>query len=418
MRHQIAAFLERAIPRVFSAVVMLLLAGLTSPQVVGVYAMVTLMYTAAQAATDTAVRQVLIRAVTDPSGGAFLQRYKRTAPIVSAALIVALIVVLWQTGVVPSVEMALELLPIAGAPFFSALGIRAVGELQATARWKVLAQGQMWAAILSLAISVPVMLLTHSVLGPALQLLLVEAIFAFWCLRSTKGLEVPQYDSSAESPTLRSDMISMSAFSLVAWFQGQAERVLMASFVGPAALGAYSTASAVARAPGEALAASTANVVRTAVAQAETPAEVREAAERTLSKSMLLAGGAVAASIVAALVLRPLLGPNWHEALAIVPILSISAFPSMLSWSSAVLQVRVGQGWHTLWAPLVGIAFAIAIAFAASTSLVLASYLVVARDLAVVTVAFWLARSAAPWRTYGLCWIVVGVLGLITYLMV
>ena len=44
-----------------------------------------------------------------------------------SAFIVALIVVLWQTGVVPSVEMALELLPIAGAPFFSALGIRLAG---------------------------------------------------------------------------------------------------------------------------------------------------------------------------------------------------------------------------------------------------------------------------------------------------
>lgn len=410
--------MERAIPRVFSAVVMLLLAALTSPTVVGVYSIVTLMFTAAQSATDTAVRQVLIRAVTDPAGGPFLRRYTRVAPVISSLAIAGLIFALWLAGTVESVETAVELLPIALAPYFAAFGVRSVGELQAVGRWKTLAQGQMWAAVVSLVVSVPVMLLTHSVLGPALQLLLVEAVFALWCRREAAQVDVPMIDPGPQATSLRSDMTSMSAFSLIAWFQGQAERVLMASFVGPAALGTYSTASAVARAPGEALAASTSNVVRTAVARAETPSEVREAAEGTLSRSLLLAGAAVLVSIVAAIVLRPLLGPKWHEALAIVPILSISAFPSMLSWSSAVLQVRMGQGWHTLWAPLVGITFAVGIAVAAGHSLVLASYLVVARDLAVVTVGFLLVRDAAPWTSYARCWAIVLVLGVITYFIV
>lgn len=404
MRDQVAALVERALPRAFSAVVMLMFAALTDPSTVGIYGIVTLMYTAAQATTDTAVRQVLLRAVSEPAGEAFLRNYQRFAPILSSAAILGLLIAMKLTGVVPTWTMALELSPIAVAPWFAAWGIPAVGTLQALGRWRTLAQGQLLASFISLAVSVPLMLTTRSVVGPSLQLLLMEAVLAVWCVRAARGLQAPIAASPATTRTLRADMTSMSAFSFVAWAQGQAERALMVIFVGTSALGSYTTASAIARAPGDALAASTANVVRTAVAPARSPREVRDAAEKALMRAMVLAAAAVAVSVVAAYFLRAPLGPQWSEALAIVPILAISAFPSMLSWTSAVLQVRVGRAWQTLWAPLVGLLFAVGIAAAAAHSLPLASYLVVARDLAVVTVGFLLIRNAAPWRAYFMCW--------------
>lgn len=408
------------LPRAFSALLMLMLAGYTGTETVGIYAMVTLMYTAVMAATDSAVRQVIIRAVTEPEGRRFLRRYQLAAPIAGVLLIGGLIIVLRLTGTISTWRMAAELGPIALAPIASAAGISAVGRMQLNGQWNALARGQFIASALSVGVAIPLLMAQHSIFGPALQTLLAEGIMALFCLHMAGALpRRAQYDvpPTPGQKSIESDWTSMAAYSLLAWAQGQAERVLLGGLAGPGVLGTYSMASNVGRSAGDALAASTANVTRAAVATHGDPKEIQRVTEHTMRRTLLLALMAFGASVVLAAVLRPILGEEWQEALSIVPVLAISAVPSVLAWTGSVLQLRAGRGWTTLYAPLAGVALAIIIAIAASHSLLLAAYFVVLRDLVVVTVAFLLVRAYAPWRAYALCWGAVLVLSPLAYLL-
>lgn len=420
MRTQIPAFLERMLPRIFSALLMLMLAGYTGTETVGIYAMVTLMYTAVMAGTDSAVRQVILRAVTEPEGRRFLRAYRIAAPAVGMLLVGGLIVGMRLTGTIETWRMALELMPIALAPVASALGIAAVGRMQLNNQWNALARGQFLASMLSVAIAIPLLIHQRSIFGPSLQTLLAEGIMAAFCVRMA-GV-TPRRGSYEVAPTpdqksITSDWTSMAVYSILAWAQGQAERVLLGAFAGPAVLGTYSMASNVGRSAGDALAASTANVTRAAVASHGDPKEIQRITEHTMRRTIALALGAFGASVVLAAVLRPILGVEWREALSIVPVLAISAVPSVLAWTGSVLQLRAGRGWTTLYAPLAGVALAVLISIAASHSLLLAAYFVVLRDLVVVTVAFLMVREYAPWRAYALCWAVVLVLCPLAYFL-
>lgn len=412
MKDQLAAFIERALPRGFSAMLILLLAVLTNPTVVGTYAYVTLLYTAIQAGTELAARQVLLRVATERRSGAHFWRYYRAiVPPVACLLLLSLIVVLKLLGVVNAWWDALGLIPIAFAPAMTTAGLPAVGSLQVAGKWATIARAQMLGSLAGASIAIPLLVLTRSALGPASQVLVSEALVTLWCVRAARRLDQPRPRSGLGQRSIGADMMSMSAYTLASWLQGQAERVLLGILAGPAVLGTYSTASAIARAPGDALAASTANVVRAEIANLRDPEDVRHRAQHILIKAMLLAGGGFAASLLLSLVLRPIMGSAWSTALGLVPILAISAFPSVLAWSAAVMQLKAGKSWQTLCAPLVGTMMALLIAYAAGRSLILAGFLVVLRDLATVTVAFVFIRRAAPWRAYSLCCACVVVLG-------
>lgn len=425
MRGQLAAFIERALPRGFSALLTLLLAKLTNPHLVGVYGFIILMYTAVQAATDTAARQVLMRVVREqagrraqgPAGEHFMHVYRRIVPALSFVLVMGLAVVLRLHGTIDSWMLVAEVLPQALAPTATAIGLHAVGILQAAGRWGVMAKAQFWASLASVAAVLPVMFVTRDLLAPALQTLLAESMVAWLCVRAARGVQIETHRDEGHR-SIGSELVSMSTFSLMAWSQGQAERVLMGAMAGPSQLGIYGTASSVARAPGDALAASTANIVRTELALVTEARDIQAVANRVLTKALLLAAGGWAAAIMVAVALRPVMGPEWYPALDIVPVLAISAFPAVLTWPASAILLRAGRGWHTLWSPVAGIAMAIVIAWMSTRSLLAASYLVVARDLVTVVVAFVFIPRAAPWRAFALCCAVVTVLGIGTYVII
>lgn len=402
MRTFVPAFLERAIPRLFSACLMLLVARMTSPYEVGIYAYAVIAYTAVMAATDSGGRQVVIRALTEPDGAPFLRRYEVLVPILGIVVVGGALVWLRVSGVAGHWGVVWDLTPFVVAPLFTALCLRHVGLLMATAQWRALARGQLVASIVSVAVATPVLFWTHSLLGPALQTLVAEMAFYLFCRWRARGVDTTALTPAPPDVSIGRDMIGMSAYGLVAWAQGQAERVFVGVLAGTDTLGRYNTGAALGRAPGDALGASTANVARTAVASASSPADVRKLMERTLNKSLVLALLAPATTVVAAILLRRFLGPSWGPALDIVPILSLTAFPSVLAWSATVLQMKAGKAVHALWAPVVGIAMAAIIAWAATYSLELAAYCVVIREVVVVAVAFAIARAWAPWRSFAI----------------
>ena len=174
----------------------------------------------------------------------------------------------------------------------------------------------------------------------------------------------------------------------------------MTVFAGTAVLGTYTAGSAVGRAPGDALAASTANMVRVGVADKETPDEIRDASDHYLFRALILAVAGVVVSQVAAIVLTPVLGEEWRPAMAMVPFIAMVSFPGVLSWAASVLLVRTGAAWKTFVGPVIGIVFGAVIAWVASFNLQLAATVLVLREFAVVLTAYLLVGRAAPWRSF------------------
>ena len=180
----------------------------------------------------------------------------------------------------------------------------------------------------------------------------------------------------------------------------------MGTIGGPILLGTYSIASSLARSIGDSLSASNANFLRADLVDnnAHVLGTIRSRAEAILRRGLILASASAAVSVaLATFVAKPLMDAAWDPALQIVPVLSLAVLPGSLASSGAVLQAITGSAWRSLWSPVVGIAFAPVVAIVATKDLEMAAWLVLLRELAVVTTSFWLVRTIAPWRSLRLC---------------
>jgi O-antigen/teichoic acid export membrane protein len=405
------SLLERLLPRLASALLLLILAALTNPSVVGVYSWALLGYTAYQALTDAAIRQVMVRAVHSYNGLAFLVTYRAWASIGGFLGVGSVVVLLFMHT---NDAATLILLPIAFAPACTAAGMLSVARLQVAGKWAVLARGQLVAATISLSVSLPCLLVTQNLLAGGLQVLLTEGIFAIWCVRNASNLDRVPALAGGASP--KSEFFGMSAYSGLAWTQGQGDRFLLGVFAGTTQLGNYAFATAIARSLGDAMASATANVLRaeTSTIDVLQPDRFRAVASRVLVRGLVIVTVVIIATDIATeFVLRPILGDEWAVPLGIVPILAIATLPSVLAWSSSVFHVSAGRTRRALWTPLVGIMFALPIAFVASNNLEHAAWIVVVRDVTVVTVSFLSAGRRAPWTVYLLCMALVVILSTI-----
>lgn len=400
---QIKSLLERAIPRLSSALVVLLLAAFTTPHYVGIYNLVTLLYTAIQVTIDSGARFVVIRALKEPGGMRIMNRYRTIMPFVAFMILAGLMLFLRWRGTLENWGEFFQVLPVALAPGFGAAGLLYVGVLQATNQWGTLARLQLWAALAGLSVGGTTLILTQSLLGPALQLAVTEGVFALLCWWRARNNTKPIVQSAPGQRSILSDMTTMSGYALMSWFQGQAERLFMSIFAGTAVLGTYTAGNAVGRAPSDALAASTANVLRVGIADKDDGAGIKQESERLLTRALLLAFACVVLSVAATFVLGPLLGPDWATAMSMVPFIAMVAFPSVLSWSASVLLVRTGEAWKTFVAPVTGVSFGVLIAWAATVDLHVAATMLVLREIAVVLVSFVLIGWVAPWRSFSIC---------------
>ena len=387
-----------------------MLAFYTDPAAVGIYSAVLLAYTAVQAVSDSAIRQLLPLAVQSAPG--FLRSYRLLVSVFAPA---ALITILIAVAVIGKAPVALLLAPIAVAPVATAWGVRAVGYLQLQGEWRTLASGQLVGAIAAASISMPLLVLTHSLGAAAVQVLAPAPVNSVWCRRRAHKVSLVSVTPLDEAG-IRSMFVPMVMYSGLAWGQGQLDRVLLGVAAGAAALGSFSMASALARSIGDPLAASTANILRSSLASLQDargrPSEVRRIATRVAHRALGLATVSALAAAVAGEIARHFLNSDWDSALRMVPILALSVFPAALNWSGSVLQVVVGDPRRALLAPISGLLFAPVIAFAAaSAGLSAAAWLVVLRECLVLTTAFVLVRSYAPWRAYVTCLATTALLG-------
>jgi uncharacterized membrane protein len=402
-RSQLLSFVERATPRALSAVVLLLLAFVASPAVVGVYSAGILVYTAYQAVSDGAMRQVIVVVLqAGPSGVGFMRKYQMRSALMGFG-VMALFIALFASYMHVAIVAILGLWPLAFAPGLRALGIEAVGRLQLAGRWKDLARGQLLASAASVVAATPLVLLLNPVFGAAAQTALAEGLFAMWCRR----VVLEDASDAGFMPLVKPlahQFTSMSVYSGLAWTQGQADRVLVGIFGGIARLGEFTTATALGRALGDAIAASTANVLRASYRDIDLDdpgaREAKANTERILRTSVLLGLAATLAGCLGAWVLHFVLPHRWQDTLDAVPVASLVCVLAPLSWSGAVLQVRRGARWTALLSPISGIALSPLIAIGAAHDIRTGAWLLVVREVVIVAVAFVVLGRAAPWRSF------------------
>lgn len=404
MRALIWAFVERIVPRAASALVSLLLAIFLTPTAVGLYSWAIVVLMLVQNCTDVAARQTVMLHEGTASCDWFLARYRWVAGISGVVVMLGTVAVLVVAH--PEARLAAAgLLPIIIVPAMSAYELTAVVSLQLSGRWHVVARAQGVAATASLLLTVPLVVVTHSLVAAATQAGLSEVLFAIFVTRRYRsaGLSAvrERHPGGPSTRQISREFSETAGYALLGWGQSQADRAAIGAFAGTSALGLYSISSSVGRSVGEAAANASATVARAQIGNLRTSASdaLRGVMERSLIRSLIAVTACVLATIVGSeLVLGPLLGPKWAKALAIVPMISASIIPTLIAWNvSSVLQVQ-GRMPHALVARSLGLAMAFPIAIVAAHSLSAAADLVVVRDALVAGLMLAAAGRAAPWR--------------------
>lgn len=397
------ALSERLIPRLTSSVTLLLLAAVAGPHQVGTFGWATLCLTALRAVTDQGARQVALDAIQESAGQRFLRRYQRVVGLGGPLVMILAVIGCAQTSS-PRLSGFLQLLPLALVPAAYASCLSGIARLQLCHEWRQLARFQLVASVAPLVLAVPLLLWRHDLLGVSIQAGASECIFALLVIRHAKRREVQTRPGSTRSAR---HFAVMSGFSALGWSQGQADRVLVGSVAGTSVLGQYSLGTSLSRSVGDAVAAGSANVVRARLAALDDPndpAQCRRTAESTLRGAMGLTTALALVTVIAVeLVVRRFLGAEWHASLDMVAVLSLSTIPSNLNWTVGTLQIRAGAGSKAVLGPLVGVVLCLPIALGAGHSLILAAWLVLAREFCVVIVGFLTAGAYAPWRALAWC---------------
>ncbi|WP_277370234.1 lipopolysaccharide biosynthesis protein [Rhodococcus rhodochrous] len=408
MKDLIWAFLERVFPRMASALVMLGMTFFISPSVVGVYALAILVVTFFQSASDAAIRQIAVPALRTDTGRKFLVRYSQRTPIIGGLFTAVLLGTIYTTLPPETRTAFIPVIIFVLIPAITARRVTAIAHHQKLGNWKALARFQLTAALLSFLVSVPVLLLTHSLLAPALQLFITELGFTILSRRALTEHSVEE-DSQSETDAIQEtqdpgrEFMHLSLYSIVAWVQTQADRVIMGPLAGTARLGEYTVATSIARSAGDAISTSTANVLRPRIFKnGDTRAEtVRAGADSVLMKATPIAAAATAATIAGVeFVLRPFLASEWDSSLDAAIILSLTTGPTLFAWCMTVILIAAKRIRWAAPIKMIGALCAIPIAFAAVQSIQYAASLAVVREVLVLGLLTLVARRYTPWVSF------------------
>lgn len=388
------SLVERVVARLPSGVQLLLIGIFLTPIDSGVYAWMVLALTFAQAVFDVPLRQVGIEGLRTREGWSYLTRAVRRALAYSLIILGAAFSTLCYVFST-TVPQVLLLFPMILIPLCTLTGLRAVLQLQAQGRWKRIASLQFLAALASMFICIPLMIVTHSILAVALQPLLAEGIAAIGARFSSRGQEILV---SEETFTIKAELRSTSLYSLLGWVQGQLDRVLVGAFAGASTLGSFSFAATLGRTPGEAVANASVNVFRTdMLTNSASDDDVRASFHwmmmRVLSLNILIVLFIIGLS---KWTFPFILDDHWDEALHALPGLTVSLIPAACTWLITVVLVRKRRTRAALPIRVLGVFLAVAVAVAAMISLSLASWVAAGRELVVFVLSALLIRELAP----------------------
>lgn len=406
MKHLVLSLLERVAARIPSALLMLLLAVYVAPATVGMYAWMIICLTFVQASIDVPLRQVSVEAVASDHGRRLLGRISRigaAAGVLLLASAMAALILLDPRGLGGP---AIQLTPLIAVPLITLSAVTPIAKLQVSGRWDVLASSQGVSAFGAMAVTIPILILTGSVGAAALQPLLAEGLNAVICrVQARKTSTIMGAGAHTEAATLLKEWWSVQAYSVLGWAQGQADRIFVGIFAGAAALGNFSYAAALGRTGSEAVTNAGVNVFRTHLQSRDAQDDLRSSLDRATLRVTLICAAAVGAVwIFADLILRNFLAPSWDPALDAAPILAASAVPAATTWHMSVALVAVRRTRQALPVRALGVVMGLAVALAAVHSLQLASFVIIARELIVMTLIAILLNRSAPVRSVILSW--------------
>ncbi len=389
-------------PRVATAGLMFLAAIYVSPEVLGLYTWAILGFTLLQSVFDVAVRQVAVGALGTRSGARFLKRYRRTFASLGPFVMVTAILTLFFTHSAELRTSIWMLSPLVVAPLAMAFATKSVALLQADGKWKTLASLQSMAVLVSLALSLPVLLVTQSILGCVLQVTVVEVVFASAVIINVRSRDIVL--RHPDSPPVRvfnatsTQFKAASAYSALGWGQGQSDRILVGLLAGTAKLGQYNLAWSVSRSLGDAVVNATVNVLRPKILYEEKKQTGTTTGHLLGRASMLIAGTVVITIMATELLLKPILGGDWSDALGAVPVMALCTLPQVFAYSATIYLTKFGKLGYGIPAKVAGLILALPIAVAATSSLTTAAWLAVARELFVMVWLLWLVRGSIPLR--------------------
>lgn len=370
------AALERLVSRGTSAVVGLVVAVHVSPAEAGVYATAFLALSLVQEVGENTVRQLGV-GLWRMDGGADLVR--RSAVLISccgAAVMAVAVGTLLATSAASPIQ-ALALVPFVAVAALQGASIPALTRAQYDGRWASISRYQAIGSIASVLVCVPLAPVIGIAAG-SLQTCTTEGILLLLLLR-TRSAPVPD---QPRRPVLRDYVLPTAQSNLFGWLQGQSERIIITALAGAATLGLYSIASQVARAVADAVVLGLTNVLRSRLATASTETERRAALRSILSQAM---GAALVVQTTMVgfdvLALGRLLGPAWHPALLIVPVLSASSVPLACVWCASSFLIVEGRAsvmlpWH--W---VGLGLGLGVGAGLAHDLLLGACSAVVRDV-------------------------------------
>lgn len=396
------AFLERLVPRGGTAVVMLLLAMVVTPAEVGVYTLSMMLVMLVQTMTDGSVRGIAISAVPTPAGRRFLRRYQWWASSAGTAVVGLGLWIIWLSldpQLAPAVAGALPLLLM---PVATAVRVRATADLQLDGRWRSLARSQAVATSISLAVSIPILFATETIIASSIQAVLTEIVFTLFVLRSSSGVHLRlTRDQVAEARRRRPgpEMLHISGYQLLGWVQSQADRFLVGAFVGPGGLGQWSFAQNIARAAGDSLAASTTNVLRPALFSGSEQ-HSRAAGRRVMDRALVMVVVVELVVVAVAMIALPrLLDDVWDPAIAAVPLMALSCVITTLTWSLSIYLLKADRIALASPIKLVGILMALPIALVAVHDFTAAAWLLVLREAVEAGLLLAVTRKVVPWSS-------------------
>lgn len=366
---------ERIISRGSTAILTLLLAVFTGPELVGKYATVILAITIHQALTDGVIRQIGVEAWNYSNGKNFVRKSSSMSGVTGFVILATAVWMVTSSDF--SWHLLVKLLPLVFVPLVTSQYLGILTRAQRTpSGWKGIAKSQSLASVVSLAVAVPLLPL-FDIGAAAVQLLTAELIFlALMCRRPAL---IPE--TRGWTPLWRSYYLPTAVSSVLGWSQSQLERLILVVLSAPGTVGMYSLSVAIARSASDAVTSGLVNAIRSQIA-IESSLESRKHHLRRgikigLQISVPMQIGVTVACIY---VLPRFLGSSWSNALSVAPVFAATGVFAAVIWVTSSYIITMGQSNRLINAQVVGIVLSIFCGYMLNVSLLFGALMCIFRD--------------------------------------
>jgi O-antigen/teichoic acid export membrane protein len=358
-----------------------------SPREMGLYAGAYLVYTFAASIGDSAIRQSAPPFWFARRGREVLHTVSGAGAALSFVAVAAFAVVVRTTGAATSRE-ALMVLSLGLAGVFSCAALPRVTYAEAQGRWPFLARQQLVASVSSILVGAALVPFL-GIGGGIAQTVVSEGVYFLRVPRPG-----PELADGAETPrrTAFRQLSHVSLTNVLGWVQGQAERIAIAVFAGPALLGFYAVAFQLARSLSDPAATGLMSWLRNSLSRpgSDRRTVYESAVRRAAALGLLLQVVALGCLVVPAAVVMP---HSWHTSVRIAVVMSASLPALMVQWSMSAMIIAQHRTKELFPWQLVGVVATLGCGVWIAESLWWGIASLVVRDLLMTAIRGWLTRD-------------------------